>query len=83
MFIVVYDDGMTGCCPMGWDLECAGAIEAHGRSVALFPDKPGARKAIRISKFNALLRREQGLAYNDDFVLTPQHIKILPAKFQV
>lgn len=35
-FIVVFDDEMGYCAPLGWDADCNGAIEACGVNVALF-----------------------------------------------
>ena len=70
MFIVLWDDQFGVCVPMGFDSECPGALEAAGTNsaVAVFPNRPTARRAIDISAKHAALRKAQGLPSNDDFL---------------
>lgn len=67
-FIVLWDDNMGVCCPMGWDSDCAGAICCIDKSVAIFPSRKAARKAINISAKYALLCQAQGKPANLDFL---------------
>ena len=66
--IVVWDDEMGMCVPMGWDADCAGAICACNRHVAVFASRAEARRAIDISSKFAALCRAQGRPANDDFM---------------
>lgn len=67
-FIVLWDDEMGVCCPMGWDEDCDGALCCITESVALFDSRKAARKAIDISAKFAQLRRSQGKPVNLDFI---------------
>lgn len=67
-FIVLWDDNMGVCCPMGWDDDCDGALCCITDSVAIFPDRKAARRAIGISSKFAQLRRSQGKPVNLDFI---------------
>jgi hypothetical protein len=67
-FIVLWDDNMGVCCPMGWDDDCAGAICCLDKSVAIFASRKAARKAIDISTKYALLCKAQGKPVNLDFL---------------
>lgn len=66
-YVVLWDDNMGVCCPMGWDADCAGAICCLDKSVASFASRKAARKAIDISTKYALLCRAQGKPVNLDF----------------
>lgn len=77
-FIVVFDDEQGLCVPMGWDTDCDGAVCACHDSVALFPDRTAARKAIRVSTAFAKLCVEQGVPANDDFTTGRKNLRILP-----
>lgn len=81
-FIVVWDDDMGLCCPMGWDSDCEGALCANAGRVALFRSRAAARKAIRISAAYAKLCNEQGKRANDDFLEGIGHVKVLECKEQ-
>ena len=81
-FIVVFDDEMGTSWPMGWDSECAGAIEATGCAVALFDSRAEARKAIRISTAYAKLCAAQGQPANEDFLANSKFVKIVPCVAQ-
>jgi len=67
-YIVLWDDQMGVCCPMGWDEDCAGAICCSQKTIAIFASPKAARKAIDISTKYALLRRAQGKNVNVDFL---------------
>ena len=67
-YVVIWDDGMGVCCPMGWDADCAGAICCLDKTIASFPSRKAARKAIDISTKFALLRHAQGKPVNLDFL---------------
>lgn len=77
-FIVVFDDQMGLCSPMGPDSECEGAICCHSGRVTLFPTQREARKAIRISAAFARLCAAQGKPANEDFTTARKHLRILP-----
>lgn len=67
-FIVIWDDNMGVCCPMGWDDDCEGALCCITDTVATFDSRKAARKAIDISAKFAHLRRAQGKPVNLDFI---------------
>lgn len=67
-YVVLWDDNMGVCCPMGWDADCAGAICCLDKSVAIFASRKDARKAIDISTKYALLCKSQGKPVNLDFL---------------
>lgn len=79
-FIVVWDDGMGLCAPLSWDAHCLGALSCCGDSVAIFPGRKEARKAISISTHYAKLCKAQGLPENTDFTEGKNMLRILPAK---
>lgn len=80
LFIVVWDDEMGICAPMGWDADCDGAIHAAigSQPVALFASRAEARKAIRISTAYQRLLREQGKPVNEDFLAGAKCLRIVP-----
>lgn len=81
-FIVMYDDGQGLCVPFTWDDDCDGALcsRGAGETVAVFPSRADARKAIRISNAYAKLCVEQGKPSNTDFTTTPRFIIIAELK---
>jgi len=81
-FIVAYDDGDCIFLPMQWDADCEGAICSTSRpdSVAVFPSRKEARRAINISRAFALLEKAQGKPYNSDFTEELKNIHIVPLK---
>ena len=80
-FIIVWDDGQGLCAPLGFDEDCPGAVCCTNAEVALFPSRPSARKAIRISKKYAALRQAQGLPENTDFVgESARYLQIIPCR---
>ena len=70
-YIVVYDDDEGLCCPMTWDKERFGAIEAAGPKdpVAAFLDRNDARRSIKVSQRKAEMLEAQGEPANTDFLL--------------
>lgn len=66
--IVVWDDQMGVCAPMGWDEDCEGALCCASDEVAVFSSRKEARKAITISARFAALRVSQGKPANTDFL---------------
>lgn len=80
-FIVLWDDEMGVCCPMGWDDDCDGALCCITDSVAIFPDRKAARRAIDISAKFAQLRRSQGKPVNLDFIGDARkNLRVVPCK---
>ena len=81
-YIVVFDNDDSLCVPYTWNEACEGAIECGGRgeSVALFETRQEARKAIAISKANAVLLRAQGKVFNSDFTDSLKCLRILRLK---
>lgn len=80
-FIVLWDDEMGVCCPMGWDEDCDGALCCITDSVAIFPDRKAARRAINISAKFAQLRRTQGKPVNLDFIGDARKkLRVVPCK---
>ena len=77
-FIVIYDNEDGFVSPYGWDDDCEGAISCFGDTVAMFPDRKSALKAIRISTAFAKLNKAQGKPTNIDFIDPPFRIKIVP-----
>jgi hypothetical protein len=81
-YIVVFDNEDGLCIPFSWDEECDGAIECGGDAepVALFETRQEARKAIAISKANAVLLRTQDKVFNSDFTDSLKCLRILKLK---
>jgi hypothetical protein len=80
-FIIVFDDEIGACWPMGWDADCLGAVSAMtDGTVALFTSRADARTAIRISTAYAKLCKAQGKPANDDFLDAIAAVKIIEAK---
>lgn len=77
LFMVVFDDEMGVCAPMGLDADCDGALCANSGPVALFTSRADARRAIRISTAYAKLRKEQGLPVNEDFLGALTFVRIV------
>lgn len=78
-FIVVWDDEMGLCVPMGSDADCEGAIcGMTDRGVAMFASRADARHAIRISTAWAKLQQAIGQPYNADFIEGRRHLRIVP-----
>lgn len=67
-FIVVWDDQMGVCAPLGWYDDCEGALCCASGSVAVFRSRAAAKKAIDISARFAALRKAQGKPTNEDFI---------------
>ena len=67
-YIVVFDDGMGVCIPMGWDDDCEGSLCCFYKTAAIFESQKAARKALDISTRFALLRKSQGKCVNPDFL---------------
>lgn len=63
---------------MGWDGDCDGAICVADPPV-VFTSRADAKKAIAVSRANALLRKAQGKFYNSDFTTEIRQVKIIPA----
>jgi hypothetical protein len=79
--IVVWDDQMGVCVPLGWDDACAGAICAYTKHAAVFDNQKEARKAIDISAKFAALRKSQGLMANTDFLgECRRNLRIVPLR---
>lgn len=80
--IVVFDDSDKGgmIVPFAWDPDCAGAICCFGRGepVAMFDDRPAARKAIRVSVAFAKLQIAQGKPANTDFTTDLKKVHVVP-----
>ena len=75
--IVMFDDQMGVCAPMGWDTDCDGAL-CYAGSPVVFPNRAAARKAINVSRAFARLERAQGRRHNSDFLEAIKHVKIVP-----
>jgi hypothetical protein len=58
--IVVFDDEEGVCFPMTADPDCDGALCCGTGPVVVFPDRPAAQRAIRISRACYRLMVEQG-----------------------
>ena len=69
-YIVLWDDKQGVCGPMGWDDDCGGSLCCINKTIAIFPSRKAAQKAINISAKFAQLRLAQGLPANLDFVGT-------------
>lgn len=80
-FIVLWDDEMGVCCPMGWDDDCAGALCCLHDTVAIFHDRKAARRAIDISAKYAQLCRAQSKPVNLDFIGDARKkLRVVPCK---
>jgi hypothetical protein len=77
-WMVLFDDEMGVCVPMGPDSDCEGAICASNEPL-LFPSREAAKKAVIISGRWANLNKAQGKPAIEDF-LPPslKYIKIIP-----
>ncbi len=76
-YIVLYDDQMGVCWPMGPDDGCDGAICAmQSGKVATFSSRAAARKAIQVSAAYAKLLKAQGKPANEDFLSSISNIKV-------
>lgn len=79
-YLVVWNDQMGLCVPMGDDPDCEGALMASDKPV-LFPTRAEARAAIRISCRYAELVEAQGGIANGDFLSGGRrNVRILTAQ---
>ena len=76
MFMIYWNNG-DYAWPMGHDDSCVGAVCIDESKPVMFESRKDAEKAIRISKANATLRKDQGLPANDDFLQDTHLIKIV------
>ncbi len=67
-YIVVWDDQMGVCAPLGWDDACEGALGTACTTVAVFARSEDAKRAIAISTKFADLCKAQGKPVNEDFL---------------
>lgn len=79
-FLVVFDDQGSLCIPMGKDSECEGAICIASPKVALFNSRAAAKRAIKISRLFAELRKAQGMPANEDFLNGYKNIRLISAE---
>jgi len=77
-WMVIWDDGLGACWPMGRDEDCEGAlcVTLSGK-VMMFRSRAAAHKAIKVSKAYAKLRQAQGLPTNYDFLDKNSNVKII------
>lgn len=82
-FLVIYDDKDGLCIPARWDPDCEGALDffvPDGSAVAVFEDRPAARRAMKVSRLHNLLLKAQGRIANDDWIdpESRKNVRIVP-----
>lgn len=78
LYLVAFQNTDSFTWLMGWDADCEGAICVNDPPV-VFGSRAEAKKAIAVSRANALLRKAQGKFYNSDFTTEIRQVKIIPA----